>query len=301
MKKGKSLEKLVAHLEKILTKDKNATVESPKKIRDRVTKKLREHDVVITFVQGHHQLLIAIECRDRSRPITCEQIECFVTKCRDTEINQGIIVSSKGFYKTARQKALDYGIRCLDLEQVSSFNWLLALGINQIHRKTCNITWIANTEEELSEKPSNAVLADKEKNEISTDLLNKKAEENLRDFLDKKYFIDSTSIINYIGPIKDTIAIKFDNKKVYLLDKDKNILIPLKELFAKIDYEITCEFSPFNLYQYYEEKSKNIITSVAVADLNIQDRTFNIILTKKDNENGHITIASEDKLKKKGK
>lgn len=105
MKSGKSLEKLILGLEKTLADSNTVLIESPKKIRDKVTGRLREHDVVLTFKDLHHEVTVAIECRDRPRPITVNQVEGFHTKLQHTGINQGIIVSPKGFYKTARTPA----------------------------------------------------------------------------------------------------------------------------------------------------------------------------------------------------
>jgi hypothetical protein len=48
--------------------DSNVLVESPKRLRDKDTGRLREHDVVLIFTQRHHEILMALECRDRSPP-----------------------------------------------------------------------------------------------------------------------------------------------------------------------------------------------------------------------------------------
>ena len=113
MKQGRSLELLVEKLERLLANDARVHVESPKKIRDTQTQKLREHDVVLTYNQSHHELIVAIECKDRSRPVGVPDIEGFYTKCCHTNINQSVIVSSNGFTKTALQKASIMGIKCL--------------------------------------------------------------------------------------------------------------------------------------------------------------------------------------------
>lgn len=69
MKPGRSLEKLVAYLERHLADSGAVFVESPKRLPDKTTGKLREHDVVLTVNSGHHKILVAVECRDRSRPV----------------------------------------------------------------------------------------------------------------------------------------------------------------------------------------------------------------------------------------
>lgn len=50
---------------------------------------LREHDVVIRLPAGHPPLTLALECRDRSRPVGVEQVEAFNQKCLDNR-KQGL-------------------------------------------------------------------------------------------------------------------------------------------------------------------------------------------------------------------
>lgn len=76
-RKGNNLERLITAIKRTLS---DVKIESPKRLHDRTTGKLREHDVVLTVTQGHHSLLLAIECRDHARPITVNQIEAFYQK-----------------------------------------------------------------------------------------------------------------------------------------------------------------------------------------------------------------------------
>ena len=68
-------------------------------------------------------------------------VEAFHTKCQHTGVNQGVIVSTSGFANTARTKADLVGIRCLDIEEVASFNWMLADGMHVIERKLLHHSW----------------------------------------------------------------------------------------------------------------------------------------------------------------
>ena len=106
MKQGKSLELLIAGIEKLFNYKNNPAIEviSPCKIRDNITGKLREHDVCMEIRSNYHSLITAFECRDRSRPVGVNQIEAFKNKCEATNINQGIIVSTSGFYMTAKKR-----------------------------------------------------------------------------------------------------------------------------------------------------------------------------------------------------
>jgi hypothetical protein len=123
-KSGRSLERLVAALERALS-DTNATIESPsRRLIDRDTKKPREHDVLITWDHGHHQIVTAIECRDRSRPVGVPDVEAFADKCASTGVNSGVIVSASSFCESARVKAQIRSIVCMDLSEVAAFDWL---------------------------------------------------------------------------------------------------------------------------------------------------------------------------------
>jgi hypothetical protein len=148
LKRGRSLELLVSHLEKVIGHDTGVKVESPKRLPDLLSdgRRMREHDVVLSVSPGHHKLTIALECRDHSRPIGVSQVEAFSTKCRHTGISQGVLVSSKGFYQSALEKADKLSVRCLSLEQVTSFEWLLAPGIHLRRRRPKDLSVVALSE-----------------------------------------------------------------------------------------------------------------------------------------------------------
>jgi Restriction endonuclease len=124
---GRDLQRLIRVIEQARAAGTNIKIQSPQFFPDRVTGKPREHDVVLTIKHDHHELVVALECRDRSRPVGVGEVEAFHTKCRDTGVHSGIIVSSKGFRLTAREKAQHYGIRCLILDEVEAFGWLNGL------------------------------------------------------------------------------------------------------------------------------------------------------------------------------
>jgi Restriction endonuclease len=131
-KTGEDLQRLVEHLEKAtaaIDADAGVEVESPKLVFDKDTGKLREHDVVLTFRRRHLTLTVALECRDRSRKVGVPEVEAFDAKCRKTGMHQGIIVSSRGFCRSALRKAAALDIGCLTLEEAARFDWCSAPGI----------------------------------------------------------------------------------------------------------------------------------------------------------------------------
>lgn len=124
-KPGESLQRLVEAIERSVQSPSNVIIESPKRMRDKDTGRLREHDVVLTIRGAHHTLLVAIECRDRSRKVGVPAIEAFSKKCERTGVNMAVVVSSSGFTTTAVQKAKSLNIRCMSLEEAAQVDWCL--------------------------------------------------------------------------------------------------------------------------------------------------------------------------------
>lgn len=64
-----------------------------------------------------------------------------------------------GFYNTARQKSDFLGIRCLDIEEVDPFDWMLARGLPWLTTKLLHHVWIFYPEiEGVADKTSMEVI-----------------------------------------------------------------------------------------------------------------------------------------------
>lgn len=120
---GRVFEGFVARLERLLA-GKDVQIDVRVRLPARATGQLREFDVVLTWAVGHHQGRVAIEVRDRSVVVGVPEVEAFHAKCESVGIASAVIVSSRGFAGTARKTAGTYGMRCLDLKGVESFDWL---------------------------------------------------------------------------------------------------------------------------------------------------------------------------------
>lgn len=106
-KTGKSLEKLVGHIQQLM--DPGCTVTYREKIPNRLGI-LREFDVVFRGFFGGHPALGVIECKDWSDKVGTPEIDAFITKSRDINADMRIIVSPKGFTSTALSQAKDAGV-----------------------------------------------------------------------------------------------------------------------------------------------------------------------------------------------
>jgi hypothetical protein len=227
-KAGKSLEELVSSLENVLGDSGNVVVESPKRLRDKITGKLREHDVVLTINQAHHQVIVAIECRDRSRPITVNQVEGFCKKCQDTGVDHGVIVSSIGFYNTARQKSDFLGIRCLDIEEVESFNWMLAQGMHSLKKRLLHHDWVFYPEKEGIADKTNMEVMDLEGNSLTQEALTSNALSQLTKLLPDP-----------LVPVeKDAVTVKFPGEKLVIKNTETGETTPVKYVMATLHYSI---------------------------------------------------------------
>jgi hypothetical protein len=111
---GIAFQNLVAAIERSLSAQPGASLLSPAYVTDTGGRR-REHDILITHRRGHHTILTAIECKDRSRKIGLPDLEAFAEKCTRTGIHHGVIVSSSGFTQSALEDAPKLNLQCLDL------------------------------------------------------------------------------------------------------------------------------------------------------------------------------------------
>ena len=285
LKNGKSLEQLVSSLEKALGENNNVIVDSPKRLKDKITGQMREHDVVLLIKHAHHQIAVAIECRDRSRPVTVNQVESFWKKCQDTGIDHGIIVSSTGFYNTARKKSEFLGIRCLDIEEVESFDWLLAQGLHSLTSKLLHHEWVFYPDKEGVADNSNMEVMDLAGNLLTREALTSNALSQLAKLLPQPLVPVENGIIN----------VKFPGHNLIMRNADTGETTTVKFAIAKLHYAVIDEFIPFKLVQYKDADEK--ITEAAVAEFNIGNVSGKFMIVGKDKEAKKIIFAPNKKPK----
>jgi hypothetical protein len=143
---GSTFHALTAAVEKALADDARFTITAPMRLRDKDTGRLREHDIVVIFEHGHHRVLTAIECRDRSRKVDVPALEAFHTKCARTGIHRGVVVSHRGFTTTALAKAAQLGLGCMSLEAATNFDWCLMRHVTQHNRFITKIEPLVTTD-----------------------------------------------------------------------------------------------------------------------------------------------------------
>ena len=99
-----------------------AKVTESKMMRDRLTKRFREVDVVIEGKVGNHPVTVSVECRDHKRVADVTWVDMMKSKHDRLDTNALILASRSGFTPEARNVAGKYGIEVFALEDVESTN-----------------------------------------------------------------------------------------------------------------------------------------------------------------------------------
>lgn len=115
-------QKLVYEIERQLA-PLGAIVEESAMLPERVTGELREVDILVSLDEGHHCVRIGIECQDRSRPATKQWVEAIAKKHEELGINKTVLISSSGFYASARRRAESLFISVLDITGIDKADW----------------------------------------------------------------------------------------------------------------------------------------------------------------------------------
>ncbi|HUU92102.1 MAG TPA: restriction endonuclease [Phycisphaerae bacterium] len=135
---GRERERLVQHFERLLATCKQASIESPGYLRDRITGRTREFDVLITLPWG---VVIAFEVRDRRRKTDVTEIEGFAAKTKDVQVTDKVFVSSSGFTEPALKKAAANGIQCRTVQEAQALKWVSSGFFELVSTKRPSDVW----------------------------------------------------------------------------------------------------------------------------------------------------------------
>jgi hypothetical protein len=276
-KDGKAFQLLVRAIESaIAAGNANITIEMSKRFPDKVTGKLREHDVVLTITHAHHQAIVALECRDRSRPVGVEAVEAFHTKCQDTGIHSGIIVSGTGFTATAVEKATRYNIRCLSSEEVESFDWCAATGMETFARQ------LRGMHLQLNFAEGNAVKQETIRMEDGTPVNN----EMIWQWGQKALAQYNPAPREEPGDRR--VLLLERNPKLYGIADGKRVQA-VEALFS-LDYIVSAQFSPFTFRTYKDLGESKQVRQVAICQVLVSNSNVGELVLS-PNQEGLITVA----------
>ena len=286
-KNGRDLERLVEVLEGTLVKKDNVKIEARKRLRDKRTGKLREFDVVMTTTMEHHVFITAFECRERSNKVTVGEVEGYHQKCLDCGVNQGGIVSSKGFWKSARTKARSHGIRCLEVLEAKSFDWLaMTGGMSSLQIKVVHVNLIFMPKIQPEKKPTRFKVFGPNREEANVSGII----EQLRQGVDKAIPGDAKSGTH-------TVVVKAPAPGFFIKDEDTGEEREISEVIAEFTVELEVTVNPFQLYTYSEEDGKGLITQVAKTPVMMGTIEADLLYIKLPDGQTQISLAKKPPAK----
>jgi len=229
---------------------------------------------------SHHKSLIAIECRDRSRKVTVNDVESFGSKCQDTGIDQGIIVSRKGFSKTALAKSQNRGIKCLRLSEANSFNWLLGSGIRVQQKKMIHTNLTFLLDKDLVPKPVVFTILSQDGVQIPSENLTAAAYQEFKKVPETEFVMG-----------RGTKKFVFSSPGLFLRDDTTGNTHTVVRVLAVVTYEVTEEIIPFNLVTYENSLASDVITDAAVAQIDLGALKGKLMIVYKESEGGQVVFA----------
>jgi hypothetical protein len=238
-RRGRTFEELTALLEQALRTHPDVRVESPARVTDMVTGQSREIDVLLTIPLAHHTIRIALECRERSRPVGVPEVEAFLSKIQDTGINQGVIVSATGFASTARTKAEKHHIRCLSLNQVSSLEWLNTDHVAVLQRYVHNNDWSIGVAGEPPSLPEAQLMIRFRGTELTPEARLSSA---LRVLLDSEY--------DQGIPGRYEKTFELNAADLELVDREAGTAYPVEKADVSVTWEASASNIPLELHTY---------------------------------------------------
>lgn len=194
--------------------------------------------------------MVALECRDRSRPIGVEAVEAFRSKCADTGVHKGVMVSSKGFTRTAIRKAAVYNIHCLSLDQADGFNWCPPTSVTLFRKVITNAFF--HVEFPNGVNLEHPVLYDENGAVIDKDRVLPIAQATLTETPNAPFTVG-----------EHNVSLRQSCPLIYIMDGDQRVQASLGVLL--VSYTVTREEVPLSFQVYSSADTATPITQAAVA------------------------------------
>lgn len=206
-----------------------------------------------------------------------EVVEAFATKCRDTPVDKGVIVSPSGFSEPARVKAERVGIRCLDLERVEGFDWF---GVGQIQLQLVEIPRIDMTvipECPITAKPVRFQVLDANGEPVSAGTL----EANVRNALSGFQLAP--------GTVRQ--AFSFLTPGFQVQDPDSQERHPIARIEGTAEIVTKVSWVPFDKVVYQDKAGSGVISQAAIAELAIGDIRGNLVFSNEGSKGTQIAFV----------
>jgi hypothetical protein len=150
--KWKFVEGVVSAIERSLNTVQGTKIVPNASVPERVGETLRQVDIFVEIPTGPRALRVAIEVRDKQRPLDLPEVEGLVAKLRKLNVDYGCIVSSDGFTASAKEEASRNRIELRTLSDIDSPIWWRASSMSLELCQVELLHWQANFRpEELKE------------------------------------------------------------------------------------------------------------------------------------------------------
>ncbi|RZB31396.1 MAG: hypothetical protein AEth_00726 [Candidatus Argoarchaeum ethanivorans] len=237
-KSGKNFENLVAKIEKAFAGP--AEVKQNDYLLDFTTGKKRQVDITIRSKVAEYLILIIVECRDHKKPVGSGYIEEICTKRDCVRADKTVIVSSSGFSKPAIQKAKNFGITLLNIEDANNFPWQNLLptvitGSNMLHRFKAFFHDFKEDITNLTPAPEYIAFLENPDQETKIFRGGNNERYSLIDIWNKKINLDSAfkQIPVNSGIVERKFCVQFNEKNcIYIKFQEK--LVPIEKLYLTV-------------------------------------------------------------------
>lgn len=280
---GKLLERVVNVLEKALAKNPEARILANHRLPDRVTGRLREHDVVLEIPEGHHPIRIAIECRDRSRPVGVSQIEAFSQKCADTSINRGVVVAANGFCKTALEKAAHNDIACLSLTELRSISWSDATHMRSVKRLLHDVRCLIIPESDGGVDKENSILLLNGSEEMTSELIRANVRHGHKDI--------EKDILEPLTREPATVTLEGNFR---LKDRHTGKSVGVKSVVCDVTFSAEIIKIPFSNFRYQNEQTGELITEASSCSFDFDGKPVTLMILGDGASARSVKLISND-------
>jgi len=258
---GRQREQLVQHFERLLATCKEAKVQSPGYLPDKVTGKQREFDVLIRVPPS---LVIALEVRERRRKTDVTEIEGFAAKANDVDVSRKVFVSSSGFTPAARTKAAAYDIECRTVQEVKAIDWISKAFSGTVavtHPK--HVCYRLIPFDDLGAMAEAKILGLSQPTLQNTEVLNANSEVVTYDAIGAKALSEAQKGI----PLASVVLIDFASCAPYFMRwKGSHLQFKLRSIEATFKYETTTQTVGHHLLQYTDESKGKVLVEAIESD-----------------------------------
>lgn len=286
-RKGKDFENLIHAIENAWLESDDVQVESPKFVKDKTTGQMREFDVLITVKTRDYTNRIGIECRQRASKVASPEVEAFRTKCIDTDINKGIIVSSKGFSAPALKKAEAHNIECHVFEEALSANWIAMKPFEKITRYNDSVSYTVCTKHKELFKDCDFELIDRTGIRAPSSSVFKIMLPHLKRKCDEVF-----SDIREPGPYEAVIKFNTPGLRITKVDSEENYAVDRIDALVKI--RIQKEFVNGSLYSRKNKNTDEVLSEAATFPIEMNGIKANLVFTNRPDEGTKVMVVRSD-------